>query len=222
MARSTHTDRVIEPYLAELSAALRGPRAVKTDLLVEARHSLVDATEAYESGGLPRTAAECRAVADFGAVPEIAPGYQVELGLVQARRTALLVAAVIAVQGGFAEAAWRSLPAHPTWHASTLYAAVAQMVDLAGPVTIGLALVAALTAGIGTRYLRPQRWLARATGVYALAVYGFFTVAGLFLTVAGPLPWTLLTGALVLPWAVLFWVAPLLVVMGARRCLAAA
>jgi hypothetical protein len=213
---------VIESYLADLAGALRGPRAAKADLLVEARHSLVDATAAHQRGGLPRPAAERRAVAEFGAVPEIAPGYQAELGLAQARRTALLVAAVVAVQGGFAEATWRSLPAHPTWRAGPLYAAVAQVVDLAGPVTIGLALVAALTAGIGTRYLRPHRWLARLTGMYALAVYGFFTVAGLFLTVAGPLPWTLLTGALVLPWAVLFWVAPLLVVRGARRCLAAA
>jgi hypothetical protein len=213
---------VIEPYLAELSAALRGPRAVKADLLVEVRHSLVDATEAYQGGGLGRMAAERRAVADFGAVPQIAPGFQVELGLAQARRTALLLAAVIAVQGRFAEAAWRSLPAHPTWHPGTLYAAVAQVVDVAGPVAVGLALAAALTAGIGTRYLRPQRWLARATGMYALAVYGFFTLAGLFLTVAGPLPWTLLTGVLVLPWAVLFWVAPVWVVVGARRCLAAA
>jgi hypothetical protein len=213
---------VIEPYLAELSAALRGPRAAKADLLLEARHSLVDATEAHEYGGLTRPAAERRAVAEFGALNEIATGYQAELGLAQARRTALLVATVIATQGCFAEATWRSLPAHPTWQAGRSYAAVAQLVDLAGPVTVGLALVAALTAGIGTRYLRPHRWLARATGVYALAVYGFFTVAGLFLTVAGPLRWTLLTGALILPWAVLFWVAPVWVVMGARRCLAAA
>jgi hypothetical protein len=82
---------VIDAYVAELGGILRGPRRAKADLLDEARDSLVDAVRAYQDRGLDRQAAERRAVEEFGDVAEIAPGYQTELGLVQGRRTALLV-----------------------------------------------------------------------------------------------------------------------------------
>src|SRR4051812_26337431 len=72
---------VIETYVAELGRTLRGPRRAKADLLAEARDSLVDAAGARERVGLPREEAEREAVAEFGAVPDIAPGYQTELGL---------------------------------------------------------------------------------------------------------------------------------------------
>jgi hypothetical protein len=211
----------IASYVAELGGVLRGPRQVKTELLTEARDSLVDAAEAYERGGLARRQAERRAVGDFGHVAEIAPGYQVELGLAQARRTALLVGVVVAVQGLVAESAWRSLGPQPGWQAGPVYAFVAHLVDWAGGLTVTLAVLAAVACGVGSRYVGPAA-LPRAVGAFALTAYAFFTVTGLFLTLAGPLPWTLLTGALVLPWAALFGVAPMWMVVNARRCLAAA
>ena len=57
----------VEPYLAELSRALAGPRRRKADLMAEARDSLVDATEAYEADGLRRGEAAERAVAETSA-----------------------------------------------------------------------------------------------------------------------------------------------------------
>jgi hypothetical protein len=211
----------IASYVAELDGALRGPRQVKTDLITEARDSLVDAAEAYERGGLGRGQAERRAVGDFGHVTEIAPGYQVELGLAQARRTALLVGVVVVVQGRVAEFVWRSLPPHPQWRAGPGYAFVAHLVDRVGPLAVVLALLAALACGVGSRYV-PVAALPRVVGGFALSVYAFFTVAGLYLTLAGPLPSTLLTGALILPWLALFGVAPMWMAINARRCLAAA
>lgn len=79
----------IERYLARLGSALRGPRATKRDLLVEARDALVDATQAYTSQGPDREVGERRAVAEFGDLETIASAYQAELGLTQARRTSL-------------------------------------------------------------------------------------------------------------------------------------
>jgi len=210
----------IASYVAELDGALRGPRQVKADLITEARDSLVDAAEAYEQGGLGRRQAERRAVGEFGHVAEIAPGYQVELGLAQARRTALLVGAVVAVQGLVAEYAWRSLPPHPWWRPGPGYAFVAHLVDVVGPLTVTLALLAAVGCGVGSRYIRAAR-LPRAVGAFALAVYAFFTLAGLYLTVAGPLPATLLAGAALGPWLALFGAAPVWMVVNARRCLVA-
>jgi hypothetical protein len=63
---------------------------------MEARDSLVDAAESYEREGLAREGAERRAVAEFGRVREIGPGYQAELDVSQARRTALTVVFVLA------------------------------------------------------------------------------------------------------------------------------
>src|SRR5262245_50362297 len=91
--------RVIDAYIDQLRGTLRGPRRATADLLTEARDSLVDAAEAYERDGFGRAAAETRAVREFGDVRVVAPEYQNELGLAQARRTALLVLAVITLQG---------------------------------------------------------------------------------------------------------------------------
>jgi hypothetical protein len=211
----------ITSYVAQLDGALRGPRRVKTDLLTEARDSLVDAADAYVRGGLGRRQAERRAVGEFGHVAEIAPGYQVELGVAQARRTALLVGTIIAVQGWVAEYAWRSLPPHPAWRPVPGYALVAHLVDWAGGLAIALALLAALACGVGSRYVRAAA-LPRAVGAFGLTAFAFFTAAALFLTLAGPLPWTPLAGVLIVPWAALFWVAPMWMVVNARRCLAVA
>ncbi|WP_084958554.1 permease prefix domain 1-containing protein [Thermoactinospora rubra] len=82
---------LIDDYVADLSRTLRGPHGPKRDMVVEARHSLLDAAEAYQAGGLDRTEAERRAVAEFGAVGEIAPGFQEELVICAGRRLAWLM-----------------------------------------------------------------------------------------------------------------------------------
>jgi hypothetical protein len=81
----------IDDHVAALGHRLRGPRRLKRDLLAEARDSLVDAAEALEAGGLDRDEAERVAVAEFGEVAEIVPGYQAELAACQGRRTAALL-----------------------------------------------------------------------------------------------------------------------------------
>lgn len=91
IAAATSTDPV-DRHVAELAAVLRGPAAPRRSMLAETRDGLRDAAAAYADGGLSPERAAARAVAEFGAVPDIAPLYQDELTARQGRRTATLLA----------------------------------------------------------------------------------------------------------------------------------
>ena len=207
---------VIDDYVGELDRALRGPRRAKADLLAEARDSLVDAAEAHGRDGLPPEDAEAEAVTEFGAVPDIAPAYQTELGVAQARRTALLVFGVLAALQLASRLAWHSgSPSgtpHPAW-----YVFLALLVDWCCPAI----LVAAAGCAVGVHRLGPGRGLARPVGVFAAAVAGAFAAAGLLLTFGNPAAGSHLTLATLL-WALVVLAAMGWVGASARRCLAAA
>jgi hypothetical protein len=79
--------RAIESHVRGLDRALTGPGRLKADMLREVRHGLVDAAEAYEAEG--DADPERRAIAEFGAVPEVAPAYQAELATSATRSVAL-------------------------------------------------------------------------------------------------------------------------------------
>jgi hypothetical protein len=216
---------VIDAYVAALGGALRGPRPAKADLVTEVRDSLADAAAAHERGGLGREAAERRAVEEFGALGEIAPGYQTELGLTQGRRTALLVLFVLGAQPvvwGLAGPRVAKLTAQP-WvsHPGPGYVLVEQGVEWLGVVAMLSALLAALACGIGTRYLGVGTRLTRVTGVFALAVSVVFALLGSFLGLLSAEARSLLNIPGVL-WTLAFLLIPLgWVALSARRCLTA-
>jgi len=219
---------VIDAYVAALDGVLRGPRRAKADLVTEVRDSLTDAAAAHERGGLGREAAERRAVEEFGALGEIALGYQVELGLTQGRRTALLVLFVLGAQPvvwGLAGPLVAKLAAQP-WisHPGPGYVLVDQGVEWLGVVAMLGALLAALACGIGTRYLAVRRRLTqvtRVTGVFALGVSVVFALLGSFLGLLSAEARSLLNVPGVL-WTVAFLLVPLgWVALSARRCLTA-
>ncbi|MEV5825636.1 permease prefix domain 1-containing protein [Spirillospora sp. NPDC052242] len=83
---------IIDEHVAALSAALQGPARTKARMLTEVRAGLADATDDLAATGLPADDAARRAVRDFGAVADVAPDFQRELTIAQARRTALAVA----------------------------------------------------------------------------------------------------------------------------------
>ncbi|WP_238455218.1 permease prefix domain 1-containing protein [Micromonospora sp. ATA51] len=108
---------LVEERLRELAGRLRGPARLKTDLLTEARHALLDAAEAYRADGLPAAEAERRAVAEFGSSAQLAPGYQAELaaGALRGLAVRALAVAVALMVGGdltWRGAHWRGGP-HP-------------------------------------------------------------------------------------------------------------
>ncbi|MGB2568192.1 permease prefix domain 1-containing protein [Micromonospora citrea] len=100
-------DGVVEEQLRELADRLRGPARLKAELIVELRHALSDAAEAYREGGLPATEAQRRAVAEFGTPAQLAPAYQAELaaGALRGLAARALAVAVVLVAAG--DLTWR-------------------------------------------------------------------------------------------------------------------
>ncbi|GAA2598889.1 hypothetical protein GCM10010399_31870 [Dactylosporangium fulvum] len=185
----------IDAYVASLRGALRGPRGAKADLVREARDSLFDAAEHYEQDGFDRAEAERLAVDEFGDVHELAPDYQRELALAQARRTALLVALAVAAQTIVSEIAWRTAATTWSWQPDRFYTILANTVDYASYVVFAGALLAAATCGIGTRFLVVGRPFAHATGIAAITVVGFFLLGGAVLSLLSPAWHTAVPGA---------------------------
>jgi hypothetical protein len=97
----------VEDRLRELDVRLRGPARLKSDLLTEARHALLDAVEAYREEGLPAAEAERRAVAEFGSPAQLAPAYQAELAAGALRGLARRVLAVAGVLVAAGDLTWR-------------------------------------------------------------------------------------------------------------------
>lgn len=205
----------IEAYLASLDAALRGPAGVKRDLLAEARDHLTDAAQAHQARGVDRASAERRAVDEFGTLAEVAPGYQVELGMSQARRTALLVIGSLMVQPLVWGVAWESLGGAGE---ATLPGTAVEWLG-AGTVAAAFVLVAAV--GIGARHLGARAELVRAAGIFGMAIAVAFTLLG-----AGLMGTSLASAPLPMPLAIAWLVAFLVAPMGAvarwsRDCLLA-
>jgi hypothetical protein len=153
---------VLSAYLDDLGGRLRGPRRHKADLLAEARGSLIDAVAAREERGVPTAVAQGEAVAEFGPVDRIAPGYQSELAVAQGRRTGLLILGIFLVQCFLWDDA-----------------------ENAGPITVvkwsgGLVMLLAVGALIGSR--RAGRRLSLLTGIFGYAVVAVFAAMGVVLT----------------------------------------
>ncbi|WP_406077413.1 permease prefix domain 1-containing protein [Micromonospora sp. NBC_00858] len=111
-------DVLVEEHLRELAARLQGPARLKTDLLTEARHGLLDAVEAYREDGVPPTEAQRRAVAEFGTPAQLLPSWQAELAVGALRGLSLrmlAVAGVLVVAGDltWSGAAWSDGPRPP-------------------------------------------------------------------------------------------------------------
>jgi hypothetical protein len=213
---------VIDEYIDELDATLRGPRGAKEDLLTEARDSLVDAAYAHQAKGLDRDAAERQAVAEFGEIRDVAPDYQAELSVTQGRRTALVVFVTHAPQYVVSEYLWRSGAYAWTWRPSVMYTLVSRVVDWAAIATITGSLLAVLACGIGVRYLGVRQPIAKVIGLLAITGFAFFAVAGLFLALDNPDFRTMMLSGPALLWTIWSVLLPLCVLLSARRCLTAA
>ncbi|WP_188186749.1 permease prefix domain 1-containing protein [Nonomuraea sp. SYSU D8015] len=153
----------IDDYVAELNRTLTGPPGPKRDLVVEARDSLTDTADALEAEGLDRAEAERIAVAEFGPVPEIAPGYQAELTSAAGRRLGFLLFISVPITVLMWSVLWRMYPAdddvwasQPVWYSPV--SRLLDIVQLAVGVYGGLVLLA---LGRGARWIRRPRLLTR-------------------------------------------------------------
>lgn len=159
----------VATYLSDLDRALTGNPRLRRDLLREAADHLDDATDAYLRAGYDAADAAAQAVADFGSVDEVAPGYQTTLAVGSARRTALLLLGVLGAQpflwdGGLDIAA----ASHAHAPDSRVYATLDAVVEVGGFVGLAGAVAIVVLTAIGQRWLRLGRRAARIAGWYAL------------------------------------------------------
>ncbi|PZG15491.1 permease prefix domain 1-containing protein [Nonomuraea aridisoli] len=157
----------IDDYVAELSGALSGPHGPKRDLVVEARDSLVDAADALEAEGVDRAEAERLAVAEFGEIREVAPGYQAELTAVSGRRLGVLLFVSVPITVAMWSVLWRLHPAtddawlnQPAW-----FMPVSRLLDV---IQLGLGLYGGLVLfalSRGARWIRRPRLAIRSMAV---------------------------------------------------------
>jgi hypothetical protein len=171
----------IDEYLTALSRELWGPRRRKADLLAEARDHLTDATEAFEADGFERYDAEKHAVADFGSIEDVAPGYREELAISQSRRTAMMLLLALLIQpivwqGG--AWVWTSDETGTSALNDLLQIVVR---DIGGVVMAG-AVLAVLGTGIGLRYPLIREHLSRITALFTLAGSALIAAIGVTMT----------------------------------------
>ncbi|WP_433389842.1 permease prefix domain 1-containing protein [Micromonospora sp. KLBMP9576] len=176
--RGENDAATVEERLRELDARLRGPRRLKSDLLTEARHGLLDAVDAYREDGLSAPEAQRRAVAEFGSPTQLAPAYQAELAAGALRGLSLRVIAVAAVASAAGDLTWRG----SSWGGSrppAAYQLLSASVGWIWAAAFALAAAGLLAAGrSAVRGGTGDRALGTAlTGVLAL---GVLACAGLF------------------------------------------
>jgi hypothetical protein len=78
--------RVRDGYLAELEAALVGPRSARAAIVAEVADGLTEATAAYQRRGMVPADAAGAATAEFGDAQLIASGFGAELAAQTGRR----------------------------------------------------------------------------------------------------------------------------------------
>lgn len=196
----------VAAYLDELDNALVGPARVRRDLLQEAADHLEDATAAHEARGLPQGEAATRAVAEFGTVSEVAPGFQTTLAIASARRTAWLLFGVLAVQPFLWDGGPIRFDTVPT-PGGPVYTTLDTAVEVAGAVAIALAVLLLIATSVGARWFDAARPLAVATAGIAMVAAALMTGIGIALTALGvgpePSGWILVTALVVVPMGVI-------------------
>ncbi|MEV4655300.1 permease prefix domain 1-containing protein [Micromonospora sp. NPDC049301] len=148
-------DVLVEEHLRELAARLRGPARLKSDLLTEARHGLLDAVEAYREGGVPPTEAERRAVAEFGSPAQLLPSWQAELAVGALRGLSLRMLATAAVGVIAGDLTWQGSSWSGGSRPPAVYLLLSTSVDWIWAGSLLLAVAGLLVVAASARSPRP-------------------------------------------------------------------
>ncbi|MET8090998.1 permease prefix domain 1-containing protein [Micromonospora sp. NPDC005220] len=192
MARAE--DVLVDEHLRELAARLRGPARLKSGLLTEARHGLLDAVEAYRESGVPPTEAQRRAVVEFGSPAQLLPSWQAELAVAALRGLSLRMLAVAGVGVAAGDLTWRGASWSDGPRPPAGYLLLSNSVDWIWMSTLLLAVVGLLVVWASARSPRP-----------GLALMQRAVGAGL----TGLLALAMLTGCALFAWSLDLWDAAL-------------
>jgi hypothetical protein len=192
---------IAEAYVTALDHSLVGPRRVRRDLVQEARDHLDDASAALSDAGYDRAEAERIAVADFGDLDEIVPAFQTTLAVAAARRTALMLFAVLAIQP-FLWDGPLGLDGGPPPD-GVAFSILDHAVEYGGGAMILVALALLVASGIGNRWFAAGRGIARLTAITTLVAGVSIALVGLAMVVLSsgtdPLPWLLFLSFIIVP-----------------------
>jgi HAAS domain-containing protein len=170
----------VEAYLREVAASMPGPRRARSDIVAELRGGLLDAIDARRSAGLAAQAATEAAITEFGSPRQVARAFRPHLAMIQARYTALALAATGPLVGLLWAAA--ALASHitlrhaPPWQ----WPGTPPLAPAAFP-AIGAALLIVVTSTLATIAAtgRLTRWLTASprTAAATAATAGFAAIA---------------------------------------------
>ncbi|MFJ9942714.1 permease prefix domain 1-containing protein [Streptomyces erythrochromogenes] len=181
----------IEAHVAELAAVLRGAEREKARMLNELREGLRDTAAELAPGGRPDQEAAREAVRQFGDVAELAPDFQRELTIVQARHTSrriLLLTPLLLPCWYLLAAAGSS--AHRLPYAAQVL--LAHLGGTAAATALAAAVFLAATGRLARRFSTPDRlpvmvaWTGT-TAAVALALSAFTLTIASLLTSSWPL-----------------------------------
>ncbi|MGW3608330.1 permease prefix domain 1-containing protein [Micromonospora sp. NPDC005163] len=176
-------DVLVEEHLRELAARLQGPARLKSDLLTEARHGLLDAVEAYREDGVPPTEAQRRAVAEFGSPAQLLPSWQAELAVGALRGLSLRMLTVAGVSVVAGDLTWRGASWSDGPHPPAVYRLLAASVDWIWIGSLLLAVAGLLVVVASARSARPGLAVAQravGAGLTGTLVLGMLAVTALF------------------------------------------
>ncbi|MER7590752.1 permease prefix domain 1-containing protein [Micromonospora sp. NPDC127501] len=172
-------DVMVDEHLRELAARLQGPARLKSDLLTEARHGLLDAVEAYRESGVPPTEAQRRAVVEFGSPAQLLPSWQAELAVGALRGLSLRMLAIAGVGVVAGDLTWRGSSWSGGPRPPAGYLLLAASVDWIWMGALLLAVAGLLVVWASARAPRPGLALAqRAVGAGLTGVLVLGIVAG--------------------------------------------
>ncbi|MFJ6783418.1 permease prefix domain 1-containing protein [Streptomyces yangpuensis] len=181
----------IEAHVAELAAVLHGVDRAKSRMLAELREGLLDAATELAPGGEPDHEAAREAVRQFGGVAELAPDFQRELTIIQARHTSrrILLLAPLLLPCWYVLATAGPMADRLPYAAQVL---LAHLGGAAAATALAAAVFLAVTGRSARRLATPDRlpvmvaWTGTAAAV-AFALSAFTLTASALLTSAPPL-----------------------------------
>lgn len=172
----------IDAYVRELDVVLSGPRRARRDLVREAHDHLLDAAEQL-GHHLDRDAAERAAVTQFGTLDTVAPGFQAILSATHLRRTSLALFLTTIAQ----PVAWNLKQDDDAGPHGLVV--LQQVVEYVGTATMAVAVLTALTLGIGLRLGRITPRRMRAAALASAGASGSIAMLGAAMMVTGGSGW---------------------------------
>ncbi|MET7945640.1 permease prefix domain 1-containing protein [Micromonospora sp. NPDC005324] len=176
-------DVMVDEHLRELAARLQGPARLKSDLLTEARHGLLDAVEAYRESGVPPTEAQRRAVVEFGSPAQVLPSWQAELAVGALRGLSLRMLAIAGVGVVAGDLTWRGSSWSGGPRPPAGYLLLSNSVDWIWMSALLLSVAGLLVVWASARAPRPGLALAQravGTGLTGVLILGMVAGSALF------------------------------------------